>query len=328
MAHRTVLAEPAAEPAADHGGPRRPRHARAVGAAIWLLPPLVMAALGAWAVSRDYGLWYDELYTAELARLPLGDLFSAVLHGDGPIPYLRDAPPSYNGPYYAVVHLWLAVTGLQPDEWGLRLLSLLAAVGAVAAFAAAVRRLAGPAVALAAGIVIATNPFVLQFSAEARGYTLALLGVALAALGLARWLDGRRRALLLYGAGAAAAGLAHWFALLVIGAFALAAVALRRRRGVPLLVVSAVAALPALALVGTAMANGVGASGVEWLRGVGGDVPRLVLRSWAGRNAVLLVLTVLLGAAGLILGGRDRKEARLVGAAWFAVPVAAVTGLE
>lgn len=94
----------------------------------WLLPPLVLAVVGGWVVARRHGLWYDELYTAEVAPVSIGRLLAAVVHGEGTISYLRDAPPSYNGPYYAVVHLWLIVTRLAADEVGLRLLSLVAAV--------------------------------------------------------------------------------------------------------------------------------------------------------------------------------------------------------
>ena len=302
---------------------------RAWRAVVWtLLPPLVMAVLGGWAVSRDHSLWYDEVYTAELAQLSPGDLVSAVVRGEGPIPYLRDGPPSYNGPYYLVVHAWLAVTGLGADETGLRLLSLLAAVAAVAVFAAAVRTLADRRLALAAGLVLAANPFVVQYAAEGRGYSLALLAVALAAVGFARWLQGRPRGLLMHAVGAAAAGLAHWFALLAVGGFAVAALVLRRRDAVPFVAVTLAAALPALALVATAVANGVGASGAEWLRGVGADVPRLVLRAWSGRNGPLLALTLALGAAALLVDRSRHRTALVVGVAWFAVPVCAVTLLE
>ncbi len=326
-ASRTSLAAP---PATTPAPKARPAWAEPS----WcLLPPLLVGALGGWAVSRHHGLWFDEVYTAQIAPLPLGDLLSAIVRGEGPIPYLRDAPPSYNGPYYAVVHLWLAATGLQADEWGLRLLSLLATVAAVLAFTAAVRHLAGAGVALAAGLVAASNPFVVEYSAEGRGYGLALLGVALAGLGLARWLDGRPRALLLYGVAAAGAGLAHWFALLVVAAFVVAAfvvaaLVLDRRRAAPLVVVSALSTVPALALVVTAAANGVGASGAEWLRGVGPGVPWLVLRSWAGGNAPLVVLSLVLGATGMVRARRDHWVARVVATAWFGVPVVAVALLE
>jgi hypothetical protein len=295
----------------------------------WLLPPLVLALVGGWVVARHHGLWYDELYTAEVAPIGIGRLVSAVVHGNGTIPYLADAPPSYNGPYYAVAHVWLAVTRLPADETGLRLLTLSAAVGALGVFTRAVGRLAGPGVAVAAGLVAATNPFVVQYAAEARGYGLALLGTSLAALGLARWLDDRPRSLLLYGLGGAAAGLFHWFALLVLGGLAVAAVLVRRRQAVPVLLVTAAAAVPAVALVLVALGNGVGASGVWWLSDVGTDVPRLLLDSWAGGRAPLVGVTLVAAVAGLVLArGRDLGPARLVGACWFAVPVAVVTVAE
>jgi hypothetical protein len=260
-----------------------------------------------------------------MAPLPLGDLLHALVGGEGTILYLRDAPPSYNAPYYAATHLWLAATGLAPDEWGLRLLSLAAAVAAVAVFTAVMGRLAGPRVGVIAGLVAATNPFVVLFSAEARGYALALLATSVAALGLVQWLDGSPRALLLYGTAGTAAGLAHWFALLPVGAFALAGLVLRRRRALPLLVVAALAALPVLGMVTLAVANGVGASGAEWIPRVGLTAPWLALRSWSGGHLALLAVTLVAGAAGVVLPGGERSGTRLVAAAWVGVPLAAVT---
>lgn len=297
------------------------------GAGWWLLPPLVLALVGGWVVARRYGLWYDELYTSEVAPVSLGKLVSAVVHGEGTIAYLRDAPPSYNGPYYAVAHLWLTVTRLPADEVGLRLLSLMAAVGAVGVFTRAVARMAGRGVAVVAGLVVATNPFVVQYAAEARGYGLALLAVALAALGLARWLDGEPRALVLFGVAGAAAGLAHWFAVLVLGGLAVAALVLRRRQALPLVAVTAAAALPAAGLLAVAVGNGVGASGVWWLSDVGGAVPGLLLESWAGGRAPLLVVSLVAAAVGLA-GLRERRDVTVIAACWFAVPVAAVTVVE
>jgi len=291
----------------------------------WIVPPLVLAMLGWWLVSRRYGFWFDELYTAEVAPLPLRRLAEALVRGDGTIAYLRDAPPSYNAPYYAVTHLWLALMPFGPDEIGLRMFSLSAAVGAVAVFTRAVGRLTDHRTAMIAGLVMATNPFVVAYAGEARGYALALLATSLAALGLAQWLDGERRALLLYGLAAAGAGLAHWFALLVPVAFAAAALLLRRRRAVPLVAVTILATLPTAALVGIALANGVGGSGAEWIRDVGPAVPRLLLRSWTGGHVALLVATV----AAVVAGSRTSdRQARLVAVCWVALPVAAVTLAE
>lgn len=291
----------------------------------WLLPCLVLALLGGWLVARRYSFWYDELYTAEMAGLGLRRLLEAVVSGDGTVAYLRDAPPSYNGPYYAVVQLWTAITPFRADELGLRALSLVAAVGAVGVFTRAAARLAGRRAGLAAGLVMAANPFVVAYSAEARGYGLALLAVAVAALGLARWLDGEPGALALYGIAAAGAGLAHWYALLVVAAFALAALVLRRSRAAPLLLVSAVAVVPALLVVGTAVANGVGSSGAQWIRGAGAAVPGLVLRSWTGGNLVLAVATVVAVGAAFVARRREDDRARLLGLSWAGVPVVVVT---
>ena len=284
-------------------------------------------------MARGHGLWYDELYTAEVAPVPVGRLLSAILRGEGTISYLSDAPPSYNGPYYLVTHLWLTVTRLPAEETGLRLLSLVAAVGALATVTRTVGRLAGPGLATVAGLVAATNPFVVQYSAEARGYGLALLATALAALGLARWLDGEPRSLLLYGVAGAAAGLAHWFAFLVIMSLAVAAVLLRRRQAVGLVVVTAAAALPAAAVILLAILNGVGASGAEWVSDVGGAVPRLLLRSWSGGHTPLLIVTLVAAVSAVrgvrgVRGVPGRTEARVVAACWFVFPVAVVTLLE
>ena len=285
----------------------------------------MLAVYGGWLVAQRYGFWDDELYTAEVAPERLGRLWAAFVHGDGTIAYLRDAPPSYNFPYYAIAHVWLALTPFAADEVGLRLLSLLAMTGAVAAFTRAVARLADRRTGLVAGLVLATNPFVVAYSAEARGYALALLATALAALGLARWLDGEPGALELYGCAAACAGLFHWYAVLVTAALAVAAVVLRRRPAVPVAVVTALAAVPALAVVATAVANGVGGSGAEWIRSVGLAVPRLVLRSWVAGNVVLAAAMVVAVIAGAVRG--DRRT-RVIALCWVGLPVAAVTAGE
>lgn len=290
----------------------------------WVLPAVVLAGFGGALVARRHGLWYDELYTAEVAPLPAGDLVQAVMRGEGTIPYLRDAPPSYNAPYYLVAHLWLAVTGLSADEVGLRLLSLMASVGGLVAATRAAARLTGRSLAAVFGLVVATNPFVVEYAAEARGYGLALLGAGLLALAFSRWLDDRPWAAGCVGLAAVGTGLAHWFGLLVVAGVAVAALVLRRRRSLGLVAVLAAACLPAVALVGVAVANGVGGSGAEWIADVGVVVPRLLLRSWAGGSGWLLWLTVALAGLGVALG---RGPVRTVGVAWFGVPVFIVTAV-
>ena len=284
--------------------------------------------MGGWLVSQQYSFWYDELYTAEVVQQPTSDLVEAMVRGEGTIAYLQDAPPSYNGPYYLAARLWLTGTGLSPDETGLRLFSLVAMAAGMVAFTCAVTRLVGRRAGLVAGLVAATNPFVVQYSAEARGYGLALLAIAVAAVGFARYLDGHPRGLLVFGVAGAAAGLAHWFAFLVIVAFAVAGAVLRRREAWSLLGVTALAGLPVTGLVAMAVANGVGTSGAEWIGGVGGAVPRLTLNAWVGGDTLLTVLTVAAAGAGLLFGGSGRRNARVVAVCWIGVPVILVTAAE
>jgi mannosyltransferase len=317
-------------PAAAYAGPvsgaqgSRAQPDRRAALLRWLpaAPAALMAVLGGVLVAQRQGLWYDELYTAEVARAPLADLLAAVVAGEGTAPYIREIPPSYNAPYYLVVHLWLAATRLPADDLGLRLLSLSAAVIAVAVLTRAVGRLAGARVGLTAGLLAAGNPFVVEYAAEARGYGLALLATAATALGLARWLDGR--GLAVYALGAAAMGLAHWFAVPVLAGLALSAVALRGRTAVPLLGVTALAALPVAALVALAAANGAGGDNVGFIRDTGGAVPWLALEAWTAGSSVLLSATLGAVALGLWRGGRTA----VVAAGWVAVPVLAVTAAE
>ncbi|HEY0126266.1 MAG TPA: hypothetical protein VGB58_03915, partial [Blastococcus sp.] len=73
-----------------------------------LLPPLLLLVLGTAVLGRGHALWFDELFTAEVSRLPLGKILPAIVDGTGTTSYLAGVPPSYNAPYYLVVHLWMA----------------------------------------------------------------------------------------------------------------------------------------------------------------------------------------------------------------------------
>jgi mannosyltransferase len=293
-----------------------------------LAPPAVLALLGSVLLLQRPSLWYDELFTAHVGPLPLARLAQAVLSGEGTASYLREVPPSYNAPYYVVVHGWLAGTGQEPGELSLRSLSLLASVLAVAMLTIAVARLGGRATGVAAGLLVATNPLVLEYSVEARGYGLALLATAVAALGLARWLDGGR--LLLYAAGAAAAGLAHWFALPVLAGLALATLVLRGRAAVPLLAATAAAGTPALALVALAATQDDGATTTGWITDTGGAVPWLSLQAWTAGSLLLLLATLVACGVAAAAARRDRPARRtaVVGACWVAVPLLLVTLAE
>ena len=297
-------------------------HRRASRAAGWA-PSVVLAVLGGVLLLQRRSLWYDELFTAHVGTAGPVALVRSVLTGEGTASYLREVPPSYNAPYYVVVQAWLALTRLPADEVGLRLLSLCAAVAAVAVLTAAVSRLAGRTAGLLAGVLAATSPMVVEYSAEGRMYGLALLATATAVLGLARWLDDGR--LGLWAVGATAASLAHWFAVPVVAALALAALVLRRRRALPLLAVSAGAVVPTLALMALVRVNGEGNSGFGWIRASGGELPLLALQAWTGGGSALLVALLAAVAVGLV---RGQRTTAVVAVCWVGLPLTALTFAE
>src|SRR5687768_662841 len=169
-----------------------------------------------------HGLWFDELFTAEVGRRSYGEILAAILEGRGTTSYLVDVPPSYNAPYYFVVHTWVALPGLGGDT-SLRVLSLLATAGGLALVTRAVTRLTSRAAGVVAGVLLAANPLLLEQSVEARPYGLAVLATGGALLGLVRWLQGSPRGLLLFGLVGAGMGLAHWYAVTALAGFVVAA---------------------------------------------------------------------------------------------------------
>ncbi|WP_241175807.1 glycosyltransferase family 39 protein, partial [Modestobacter sp. KNN46-3] len=225
---------PRVEPGAERPAGRRWRP--------WeVLPPALLLALGTVLLLPGHGLWFDELFTAEVSRRSLGTIVSAVVQGRGTTSYLVDVPPSYNAPYYLVTWAWSALPGLGGDT-SLRVLSLLAAAGGLALITRAVSRLAGTGTGVLAGVVVASSPLLLEQAVEARSYGLAVLATGGALLGLTRWLQDPPTGLMLFGLAGAGMGLAHWYAATVLAAFVLAALVLRgrpadrpasRRRGLP-----------------------------------------------------------------------------------------------
>jgi hypothetical protein len=288
-----------------------------------LLPPVALVLLGTALLLPGHGLWFDELFTAEVARLPLGEILSAIASGRGTTEYLATVPPSYNAPYYLVVHAWTLVPGLGGDT-SLRVLSLLAAAGGLALVTRAVARLAGRATGVLAGVVLAVSPLVLEQAVEARSYGLAVLATGGALLGLVRWLQEPPRGLVLFGLAGAGAGLAHWYALTAVAAFVVAAVLLRRRGALPVLLVGSAAALPAAAFVVLAVVNGTGSRNAEHLHDTGGRLAGLALDAWTAELTPLLAVTL-----GLALVGAVRATGvRVVATCWAVVPLALLTVAE
>ena len=80
-----------------------------------LVPPLAVVLLGAVLLLPGHGLWFDELFTAEVGRRPYREILAAILEGRGTTGYLADVPPSYNAPWYFVVHTWVSLPGIGGD---------------------------------------------------------------------------------------------------------------------------------------------------------------------------------------------------------------------
>ena len=116
------------------------------------------AALRFWSPPA---LWLDEALTVNIARLPLSELTDG-LRQDG-------APPLY----YVLLHGWMRLFGT--GDVAVRALSGLFGVASLPLAWLAGRRLGGPRVAWAALLLLASSPFAVHFSTEARMYALIIL---------------------------------------------------------------------------------------------------------------------------------------------------------
>ena len=96
----------------------------------------------------------------------------------------RDQPNGDHWLYYATLKSWRAIAG--DSEFAMRLPSVFAAGLAAAALVLLGRRLLDPLSALLAGLLFATNPFIVTWSQQARGYTIFLLLTILATIALDR----------------------------------------------------------------------------------------------------------------------------------------------
>ena len=292
-------------------GDRRRRGARA-GPWSNCSPRRSSLALGTVLLLPGHALWFDELFTAEVGRLPLGEILAAVTSGQGTTSYLAGVPPSYNAPYYLVVSAWTSLPGLGGDT-SLRVLSLLATAGGLALITRGVTRLAGRATGVLAGLVLACSPLLLEQAVEARSYGLAVLATGGAFLGLVRWLQEPPRGLLLFGLAGAGMGLAHWYAVTVLAAFVVAALLLRGRRALPVVLTGGGGrAADAAAWSRLNLLNGTGARNAEHLRDTDGHPGRAGGRGVGRRR----------DAAALPHRGARRpgRRCRRAGCAWPASP--------
>ena len=280
-----------------------------------VVPALALFAWGMAQLLRNLPLWYDEAYSRLAAQAPIATLFSAWYHRTGLAAYLTTVPPSFNAPYYVLLHLWSTVAGT--DAFALRLPSLLCAVGAVVVITELVRRQAGPGAALLCGLLTATGPLFADEATQARAYGPALLALSLCAL----WfLDWRRTGdgLVRVGVAAVVAGLLHWFTLPVLIGFAVTALIDKRRRAAWVLLAAAV---PAALLAGWSMLGG--AAGAPTPAVVGTSLAWQALLDW---SSGFWPLSVALAVAAL--AAIRRSEQRVLLLCWVLLPLVLLTGAE
>ena len=140
----------------------------------------VSLALGLFRLGTP-SIWVDESFTARAMHS------SVATYIEG-----------YHWLYYSILRPWSLVAGT--SEWALRFPSVVAAMIAAALVVVLGRKLFDRWVGLVAGLLLATNPFVVQWSQQARGYTFLLALATLATLLLLRALEsGTRREWALYG---------------------------------------------------------------------------------------------------------------------------------
>lgn len=213
------------------------------------------------------------------------------------------------GVYYALLKLWLP---LGESEFTIRVLSAIFGIATVPVVYALGRRLFGPAPAIAAAVLLATNAYFVENVQDARGYTLATFLISAASV---LFVDLLRRPRWPQVAGYVALGTlaiyAHFFSGLVLAAH-LTSLFFIQRRSLPVryLFVSylsiAIATVPLLTFT---LLNDVGQ--IDWIRE---PTWRSLARAsvmLAGNAGTVLAVAYLLAIAACIAAvARQRSHAQ------------------
>lgn len=249
--------------------------------------------------------WHDEAFTAAMVELPFGR-FMEVTAG-------RELN---QGLYYLVLRSWSAAFGT--GEAALRSASVLGAMATVALVVVLGRRLVGGRAGVLAGVVLAVNPFVVEYAQEARSYTLTLAVLVGAGITLCRALErpsaGR---LAVYAAVAGLSVYVHFFAGLVVVAQMVGAVVARLpwRRVVPAWAAIVMASAPVLVFLAAVDTDDVDTVARPTLSSA-----LDVVATMAGGTALFVVL---MGLGALAVGGRRRPAGTRLLALWVVLPIVA-----
>jgi mannosyltransferase len=181
-----------------------------------LLSILILAAMLRLLHLGSESLWWDEVVTVAIVRLDWGAFWKVLSHFEANM-----------GLYYCVLRLWV---NLGESEFVLRSLSALAGVLAVGLVYGLGKRLFDTKVGLMGAALLATNSFHIQYSQEARAYSLMVLLTALSSLFFLRAIEhSSRNDWAGYILTATLAVYTHFFSVLVLGAHWVWLLLVRRR---------------------------------------------------------------------------------------------------
>jgi mannosyltransferase len=151
------------------------------------------------------GLWLDEALSANIAKLPLGQLPGALVQ-DG-------SPPLY----YVLLHFWVLVFG--QGGFAVRALSGVVSVATLPLLWMAGKRVGGPRAAVAALLLGASSPWAIYYGSYTRMYSLMALEAVLLFLAVRRAMElPSRGRLVAVGAATAALLYTHYWDLYLLGA--------------------------------------------------------------------------------------------------------------
>jgi uncharacterized membrane protein len=131
----------------------------------------VIAALLRILFLSENGFWHDEILSVQRAQMNDED-FGNLIWGFPNMAF-----------YYWLLHHWIA---LGDSEFAVRMLSVVAGVAAVIATYFLGARLFGPRVGVISAALLAINAFHIQYSQEARSYSVVVLLLTLSSLFLVR----------------------------------------------------------------------------------------------------------------------------------------------
>src|SRR4051812_6433438 len=157
-----------------------------------------------WGLGQK-SLWLDEIWSLTVARMPLQSVIWSI----------RNQDPNASL-YYLLLHYWIA---LGQSEFMIRLMSALAGTVTIAVLYILGEHLFNRRVGLIASALLAINLYHIQYSQEARSYSLVVLLVTISSLLFAKLIEKPvLKNLAPYVLVSALAVYAHVFAVLVIAA--------------------------------------------------------------------------------------------------------------